>query len=196
MIIGIVFGTLFVISAVTLGITWLGKKLSGKLSVKRKRWWVFGHLAAVIVYFCGVGGSLTLALLVNFLSDEALIYAAHYLIQYFDWFLIIPGAFGSLITGIWLSVRSNWGGLTRYHWIFVKWLGNIAAILFGSIFIREWIHKSIQYAMEHPKENPAFWVNHDLLLAVTAAMFALLLFLTGISVFKPWGTRRRFRSVK
>lgn len=46
-----------------------------------------------------------LTLFANFMSNQELMYAAHFFIQFFDWFLIIPGAIGSLITGMWLSIR-------------------------------------------------------------------------------------------
>lgn len=189
----IVLSTLLMIFLLVVVVVQIAKRFTVKLSVKRKRWWLFSHIAAVIVYFCGVLGALTLALLANFMSNPDLIYSAHYFIRFFDWFLIIPGAIGSLITGIWLSVRTNWGGLTQYYWILVKLVGNMAAITFGSLWIRQWIGNSIDLAREHPFHNPSYLLNHSLLMMGTAMMLSLLTFLVIISVFKPWGKRKNHR---
>jgi hypothetical protein len=67
-----------------------------------------------------------------FFSEEAQIYIGILFISYFDHFLTIPGALTSLFTGIWLALRTHWGGLTKYYWVLAKWIGNICAILLGS----------------------------------------------------------------
>lgn len=190
-VLSIVFGTLLMILLLVVVVVKIANRLTGKLSVKRKRWWLFSHIVTVIVYFCGVGGALTLGLLAYFMSDQTLVYAAQYFIRFFDWFLIIPGAIGSLITGIWLSVRTNWGGLTKYYWVLVKLLGNMAAIIFGSIWIRQWIGQSIDFAKKSPFPNPSYLLNHSLLMMGMSAMLALLTFLVIISIFKPWGKRKK-----
>jgi hypothetical protein len=52
-----------------------------------------------------------------FFSEEAQIYIGILFISYFDHFLTIPGVLTSLFTGIWLALRTHWGGLTKYYWV-------------------------------------------------------------------------------
>jgi hypothetical protein len=80
---------------------------------------------------------------------------------FFDNFLIIPGGFGCLITGIWIAVRTNWG-FAKYYWIIAKWIGNIVAILLGSAIIGLRIHNSIPKILSldlYPLQNQAYLNN-------------------------------------
>jgi len=173
-------------------ITWIGKKRSKKLSMNQKNGWLIAHILSVIIYFSGLFGTLLLAFSTKFTADRALIHAAHLFIQYFDWFLIIPGAFASLITGVWLAVRTHWG-MTKYYWVMAKWIGNITAIVFGGNFMRMWIHdnfKPIFSSSLHPLQNPLYLENREMLFTGSAISFAILLFLVVISYLKPWGKRK------
>jgi uncharacterized membrane protein len=173
----------------TLILVLIGKFLSKRLSSKQKNGWLITHIIAVIIYFSGLFGTLLLAVFTTFTTDGELVYAAHLFIQYFDWFLIIPGAFGSLMTGVWLAVRTHWG-LTKHYWVIAKWCGNISAILFGANFMRVWIHESFPKMFSvnlHPLQNPAYLQNRQMLFIGTAISFAILISLVVISCFKPWG---------
>ncbi|MGM0866691.1 MAG: DUF2269 domain-containing protein [Bacillota bacterium] len=179
-------------------LTWFGKRRSKKLSVKGKNGWLIAHIISVIIYFSGMFGTLLLALSTTFITDEDLIYAAHLFIQFFDWFLIIPGAFTSLITGVWLAVRTHWG-MTKHYWVMAKWIGNIVAITFGGNFMRMWIHdnfKPIFSSSLHPLQNPLYLENREMLFIGTAISFSILLFLAIISYLKPWGKRKDQKKTK
>ncbi|HCF48756.1 MAG TPA: hypothetical protein DER60_00645 [Syntrophomonas sp.] len=96
-----------------------------------------------------------------------------------------------MITGIWISVRTNWG-LTRYYWIIVKTLGNIAAILFGSTFMRHWLEETIALSSAgqiHLVENTTYLHSHQMLMIGTIISLSILLFLLLTSYLKPWGKR-------
>jgi len=191
---GTLFGlltTLLLLVGLTLVLVMIGKFKSKKLTPKQKNWWLITHIVFVIVYFSGLFGTLLLAVSTTFITDSKLIYAAHLFIQYFDWFLIIPGAFGSVLTGVWLAVRTHWG-LTKHYWVMTKWIGNISAILFGANFMRIWIHESFTKIFSgnlHPLQNPAYLENREMLFIGTAISFSILIFLIVISYLKPWGKR-------
>jgi hypothetical protein len=102
------------------------QKRSIKLNAKKRKWWLLSNILFVILYFSGLLGTLLPVLFARTVSDRELIYAAHGLILYFDWFLIIPGSLGSLFTGFWLAA-GNWG-ITRHYGVIAKWVGTIAAI--------------------------------------------------------------------
>jgi len=145
-----------------------------KLTVTQKKWWMIIHVAGVVIYFTGVLGALALVLL----GKGDLFAAAHRFIEFFDWFLIVPGAFISMLSGFWISLRTSWG-LTRYWWVVAKWVGNIGAIMYGSTLMRRWIHES----GNTPEGAP-------MLLVGTLISLAILASLVMISYLKPWGQRQ------
>ncbi|SHE50231.1 hypothetical protein SAMN05444392_101743 [Seinonella peptonophila] len=103
--------------------------------------------------------------------------------------MIIPGALGCLITGIWLAVRTHWG-FANYYWVITKSIGNIFAILFGGIFIRKWIHASLEGIFPpgiNPLHSPIYLENRTALLVSLIFSLCVLISLVVISYLKPWG---------
>ncbi|MXQ54752.1 DUF2269 domain-containing protein [Shimazuella alba] len=182
--------TLLLIILLTVPILILGKKKVIKLNAKQKRWWVIFHVLFVMIYFTGVLAIVCLSIFAMNTTDRALINAAHFFMYIFDFYLIVPGALGSLITGVWLAI-GTWGLIT-YYWIIVKWIGNLTTILFGSTFIGYWIHVSFQ-ALFHkgidPAKNIDFLANQRNILLGIFIILGILVFLTAISYLKPWGKR-------
>ncbi|MEG6522906.1 DUF2269 domain-containing protein [Desulfotomaculum sp. 1211_IL3151] len=171
----------------------ISKFRTEKLSVKQKNWWLIAHVLFVIIYFSGLFGTLLLtSIATTIIHDRELIYAAHLFSKYCDWFLIIPGAFGSLITGVWLSLRTQWG-LIKYNWIIVKTLGNIGAILYGATLMRIWFDQTVDLSSSgqmNPLQNPAYLHSRELLIIGTIISLGILISLVVISYFKPFGKRK------
>ncbi len=97
------------ILALTTLLVFVGNRMSKNLSGNKKKWWVIAHVIFVIMYFAGLLGELVMAVSTTLSNFEEHIYAAHLYILFFDNFLIIPGGFGCLITGIWIAVRTKLG---------------------------------------------------------------------------------------
>lgn len=173
----------------------IGNRMSKKrrLSIKHKNWWLITHIIFAIMYCSGVFGQLLLAVSTTFITDRAHIYAAHLFILYFDDYLIVPGGFGSLITGIWLAVRTNWG-FAKYYWVIAKWIGNISAILLGSSIIGSRVHHAFPKILSstiHPLHNPAYFYSLKILYIGIIISLTILMFLVVISILKPWGKREK-----
>lgn len=187
--------TLVVLLVITGVVLLIGKLRKNKLNIKQKNWWLISHILFVIIYFGGVFGMLLLAVLTKFTSDNDLVFASHVFIKDFDHFLVIPGAFGSMITGIWLAIRTQWGGLTKHYWVFAKWIGNVVAILFGSTYVRIGISNSFSTSTMingiNPLQNPFYLDNRQMLLIGISISIAILAFEVVISYLKPWGKRNR-----
>lgn len=166
-----------------------------RLTIRQKNWWLIAHLLFVIVYFSGLFGTLLLTkIATTVIANGEQIHAAHLFSKYCDWFLIIPGAFGSLITGIWLLLRTHWG-LIKYHWVIVKTLGNIGAILFGSTLMRIWFDQTVALSnmgQENFLQNPAYLHNRQMLIIGTVISIMILTYLLIISVIKPWGKTQKY----
>ncbi len=189
----IFFGTLISILLLLAGLMISGKFRTRKLTAKQRNWWLIAHIMFVIIYFSGLLGTLLLTSVATTLTTHReQIYAAHIFSKYCDWFLIIPGAFGSLITGIWLSIRTQWG-LTKYYWVIVKIIGNSSAILFGSTMMRIWFDQTVDLSslgQMNPLQNPAYLHNRQLLIIGTIISLSILTFLVVTSYVKPWGKRK------
>lgn len=173
-------------------LVFFGNRISKNLSINKKKWWVIAHVIFVIMYFAGLLGELVMAVSTTFPKFEDHIYAAHMYILFFDNFLIIPGGFGCLITGIWIAVRTNWG-FTKYYWIIAKWIGNILAILLGSAIIGLRIHNEIPKILSielYPLQAQEYLNNRMMLFVGIVTCLVILLFLVVISYLKPWGKRK------
>ena len=168
----------------------IAKRIPKRLSNTQKNWWLIAHIMFVAIYLSGLFSTLLLtSITTTIVIDREHIHAAHLFGKYCDWFLIIPGAFGSLITGIWLAVRTNWG-LTKFRWIMVKTFGHIGAILYGATLMRIWFDQTVALSLltqSNFLNNPAYLYNRHMLIIGTIISLAILIFLVIISVFKPWG---------
>jgi hypothetical protein len=191
----IIVGTLATLTAILLLLAALviaGRFITKKLTIKQKNWWLIAHILFVTVYFSGLFSTLLLAgMTTTIITDRAQIYAAHLFSKYSDWFLIIPGAFGSMVTGVWLSVRTHWG-FTKYYWIIIKILGNTVAILYGATFMRIWFDQTValsSVSQVNILQNPAYLHNRLMLITGSVISIAILVFLVIISVIKPYGKR-------
>lgn len=177
-------------------LVFIGNKLSKKMKHKRKQWWIISHVLFVIIYFSGLFGQLLVVISATFFTDKEYIFVALKFIGLFDNFLIIPGTFGALITGIWLAIRTNWGGLTKYYWIITKWVGNISAMLLGSSITGSAVHNLFPKIISsniHPLQNPVYFESRQMLFFGIGISFFILISLVVISYKKPWGKCKKYR---
>ena len=109
-----------------------------KLKAKGLKWLKGFHLLAVS---CWIGGGVALILLYflkNGVNDGNVLYGINRSIHHVDMaVVVIPGAFGCLVTGVLYSAFSNWG-FFKHRWLIFKWIVTIAAIVFGTFFLGPW----------------------------------------------------------
>lgn len=108
-----------------------------------------------------------------------------------DW-VIIPGAVGSLLIGALYGLKTKWG-FFKHRWVTVKWILTVAGIVVGTLWLGPWIdalppmsEKLGLAALADPEYAWRKSANSWLALVQVAA----LLFMTAISVLKPWEKRR------
>ncbi len=106
-----------------------------------------------------------------------------------DW-LIIPIALLTLGTGLVLSLGTTWG-LARYRWVFTKFWITLVATGLSFFALRPEIGHAAAQAIAG--ENVA--ERSDLIVAPSVAL-ATYLFMTVISVLKPWGLTNRGRRLQ
>lgn len=104
-----------------------------------------------------------------------------------DW-VIIPSAIVSLLTGLLISWLTPWG-FFKWRWVTVKWVGTLAIILFGSFFLGPWLNGMESIAAADPltaMQNTIILSNHRAMVYAVGPQLLTLLFMTLISVLKPW----------
>ena len=99
------------------------------------------------------------------------------LIDRIDAVLVIPAAFGALLSGVLLGLLTPWG-LARHWWVLVKLVLTVAVIVFSTLGVGVWVLESIE------EPGPAAWP----LVWGGAANLAAFLLMTWASIGKPWGT--------
>lgn len=105
-----------------------------------------------------------------------------------DW-LVLPAALLTLLSGLVLSLGTPWG-LARHRWVYTKfWLTLITTVL-STFSLRPGINTA---AAEAAAGHVA--VSSDLVIAPSVSLSAYL-FMTALSVLKPWGLTRHGRRLR
>lgn len=162
-----------------------------RLGSKGRQW-----LKAIHIFFCcaWVGTGLSMVLL-GFLKthipngDE--LYAVNACIKLLDDYIIIPSAFGCLISGLLFCWLTQWGFI-KFNWVIVKWVATIAQIIFGSFWLGPWTNGSTAIADAdriHALQNATYLHDRHMNNIWGSTQVALLIVLIFISVLKPWGKR-------
>ena len=164
-----------------------------KLSARGLRWLKGFHLIAVS---CWIGGAVALILLYflkNDVTDGGVLYGINQSIHHVDMrVIVIPGAFGCLLTGLIYSNFSNWG-FFKHNWLIFKWIVTIAAILFGTFFLGPWETKMMEISGNlglSSLSDEAYLYNERMNLIFGVVQCLVLMITLFISIFKPWKKRK------
>ena len=146
--------------------------------------------------FCWVIAALILLSLLVIpqpVSDDEL-YMQSRIVQIVDDYFIIPGALGSLLTGLIYGIWTNWG-FFKHTWITVKWILTILQIAFGTFVLGPYVNNNVILADRIrdkamlSNDIMLFQANVQITLIGGSIQFVLLVFMVVISVQKPWRKR-------
>ncbi|MFJ2930806.1 DUF2269 domain-containing protein [Streptomyces massasporeus] len=103
-----------------------------------------------------------------------------------DW-LLLPVAFLTLLSGLLLSLGTKWG-LARYRWVYTKFWLTLATTTATAFALRPGVNSAVTaVAAGGPLPDAG-----DVLFGPVVSLSAYV-FMTVISVLKPWGKTRRGR---
>ncbi|GGR47708.1 DUF2269 domain-containing protein [Streptomyces netropsis] len=105
-----------------------------------------------------------------------------------DW-LIIPLSLSALVSGLVLSLGTPWG-LARHRWVYLKFWLTLGATLASALSLRPALNEAA--ASVATGDGVAAATSQDLLAAPIVSL-SLYVFMTAISVLKPWGLTARGR---
>jgi len=134
-----------------------------------------GWLGAVLAY-------LALAITAVASGSPELQRAAFVSMEVIGWYVIVSCAFGALLTGLVQSLGTPWG-LFRHHWVLTKFVLTTVATI---VLVK---HMPLVSRMaEHARSGTADPGHVRIQLLVHAAGgLAVLVAVTVLSIYKPWG---------
>jgi uncharacterized membrane protein len=164
-----------------------------KLKAKGLRWLKGFHLIAVSCWIGGVVSLILLYFLKNGVTDGGVLYGINQSIHHVDIeVVVIPGAFGCLLTGLIYASFSDWGFL-KHTWLILKWVVINAAILVGAFFLGPWKTTMVEISGKlgmSSLSDQAYLYNEKMSLIFEAVQALLLMVTVFISVFKPWKKKK------
>jgi hypothetical protein len=126
-------------------------------------------------------------------SDEGVLKACYTSMHVLANTSVRASTIGALVTGIMLSVLTHWG-LIKYYWIIAKEGLTVISILLGPISMEALTLKAVKLTSSeglNAINDPAFTVNSRLLWIGIILQIVSVGGMYIISVFKPWGPRKR-----
>lgn len=163
--------------------------MSYKLSIKKKQLIIVIHVLSVV---CWLGGAMVMLLLGTYMlkaeNGEQLYYTLDNM-HLIDVVLIRYTALVTLLTGILLSVWTNWG-LFKHYWILIKLILTVALIGFGIEYMGDWLSQIVRIGKQErflALSDAAFLNASYSLIGGAIANIVSLIFMTAISYFKPFG---------
>ncbi len=144
------------------------------------------HVVSSVGWLGSVAGFEALAVAGLASQDANMVRAAYLAMEPTAWFVIVPFAFASLLTGLVVSLGTKWG-LFRHYWVLVKFLINILAII---ILL---LHTQLIGYVAGATADTTLLFSENLrgpriqLVAISGAALLALLVATTLAVYKPQG---------
>ncbi|MGH9383599.1 MAG: hypothetical protein ACRD2N_04865 [Vicinamibacterales bacterium] len=143
------------------------------------------HVTSSVSWLGTIAAFLALALAGLTTRDVQMAQAAYLATELITWYVIVPLAFASLVTGLVVSLGTQWG-LFRHHWVLVKFMLTILATVLLLLHTQP-IGRLAAIARETRWSSAeTSQLQIPLVGDASAALLALLVNVT-LSVYKPQG---------
>ena len=163
-----------------------------RLGVKGRKWLLSVHIFFSCMWagagICLIGLAVSI---LGGISPQA-VPGINVAMKIIDDFIIIPAAFGALLSGLIFSLWTHWG-FFKHYWVIIKWIGNFGGILFGTFWLGPWVNGMVSIAMT---EGAGVYTNAAYLCMLKSNVIgggiqvSSLVFLIFVSVMKPWAKRK------
>ncbi len=146
------------------------------------------HVTSSIGWFGAVAAFLALAIAGLTSQDAQIVRAAYLAMELTTWFVIVPLAFVSLLSGVVSSLGTKWG-LFRYYWVLMKLVITILATIVLLIHTQP-IDLLASVAAKTTVLGASLHSQQLLMVVASSVALVVLLVLTALSVYKPRGMTR------
>jgi uncharacterized membrane protein len=160
-----------------------------RLKIKQKQWLVIIHVITVISWFGGVIGMLTFGLSLLYAENGQQLYYTLMNLHLIDETLIKYPALAVLLTGILLSVWTQWG-LFKHYWVVIKLVLTLVIIGIGIFYLSDWLNFLLETAQKNhifSSQLTTFQSVGWKLLGGTIFNLLAMFFMTIITYLKPFG---------
>ena len=162
-----------------------------KLSAKGQKWLKGFHILFACMW---VGAAVCLTMMNFFMhaTDGMQLYGINVSQKFIDDLIIIPGAIGSLLTGLLYSRYTHWGWF-KHNWVTVKWIINLYGVIFGTFWLGPWMNSLPPIAKAQglgALADQTYTHNLTMLNWWVTLQAATLIFAVFISIFKPWKRKK------
>jgi hypothetical protein len=144
------------------------------------------HVTSSVGWLGAVAGFLALAVVGVASEDAQEVRAAYLVMEPIGWFVLVPLAFASLLTGLVQSLGTTWG-LFRHYWVLFKLLINVFPTLVLLIYMQAL--SSVGDVAADPSADLGAVRNASPLLHASFALLLLIVAAT-LAVYKPRGMTR------
>jgi hypothetical protein len=160
-----------------------------------KQWLKSIHLILSVIWL-GAAISMNILRYAWVPSAPGDLYAVDHSIALIDNWVVVPAAWGSLLTGLLESWLTSWG-FFKYRWVTVKWIATVAIMIYAPLFIAGW-DRGLE-AISRAEgllalQNPAYLQYRLLYTLSGVGLIAVLAFMSVISTLKPWTRQDRLKS--
>jgi hypothetical protein len=149
------------------------------------------HLILASMWICGAITLNLMLLLLEPAQNGGVLHGYDLAIKFVDDLIIIPGAVGCLISGLFISWLTAWG-FFRHRWVAVKWVLTVVCILAGTFIIGPFVNGqppiSLALGIEALSDT-TYIANHSGNIIGGMIQLSSLIFILVISVLKPWRKR-------
>ncbi|MEU3838551.1 PDR/VanB family oxidoreductase [Streptomyces sp. NPDC028635] len=134
----------------------------------------------------------TLALIGYTTSDPGVAEGAYYAMYVFDETTVSLVGLTSGVSGVLLGCGTPWG-LLRHWWVLVKWVLALVVLVFAWAYTHPLVLAAARRAGEAGQDAYRPGSEATLLVWTVPPLFVVLVFLSVVSVYKPWGRTARGR---
>lgn len=160
-----------------------------KLGATGQKWLKGLHLIAVASWIGGGISLLVLYFLKPGVTDGGVLYGINQAAHHVDrWVVVVPGAFGCLLTGLVYSLCTGWG-FFKHGWVVVKWVVTLSAIAFGTACLGPWERAMMAISGRLGMDavtDAAYLYNEEMNFTWGWIQVAILVVTVFVSIFKPW----------
>ena len=144
------------------------------------------HVSSSVGWLGAVGAFLALAVVGLTSHDAQTVRGAYLAMEPAAWYVLVPLAFASLLTGLVQSLGTTWG-LFRHYWVLFKLVINVFATLVLLMYMKTF--RFMADVAADPSADLGVVRNASPALHAGAALL-LLLVATTLAVYKPRGVTR------